>query len=122
MSKPTFVLLACSMLAMGCGANTGPRPEPIEVQGKVQLPRGASPRGLVLTFQPLQNTLPGGTHLEQDGSFKVKLSPGKYTYYFDDEANLRVPSYRNVPAQYRKPSEANHVTIPAQSLELSLSD
>lgn len=109
-----FVTRAAALLALaltGCSGSPEMRPEPVEIKGTVKLPGGASPKDLTVTFQPQQNTPPGGAKIGADGSFTVQLTPGKYSVYFQDEANAKVPAYKSVTEKYRQPSEATTVSV-----------
>lgn len=110
--RPTILILLLTMFGLvGCSGQPEMRPDPIEVKGTVKLPGGASPKDLTVTFQPQQNTPPGGTKVGPDGSFSLQLTPGKYIVYFQDEANARVPAYKSVPESYRTPREGNIVSV-----------
>lgn len=109
-----FLTCAAALSALvltGCGSGPEMRPDPVEIKGTVKLPGGAPPTGLTVTFQPQQNSLPGGAKLAADGSFTVQLTPGKYSVYFQDEANAKVPAYKSIPEKYRSPGEATVVTV-----------
>jgi hypothetical protein len=110
MRLPIPALVAILFLA-GCGMQPDQRPDPVEIKGTVKLPGGASPKNLTVTFQPQQNTLPGGAKVGADGSFTVKLVPGKYVVYFLDESNASVAAYKTIPAKYRTPSNDNTVSV-----------
>ena len=112
MRRVTFLLIhAATAGPTGCGNNSETRPDPVEVKGTVTLPGGASPKDLTVTFQPQQNTPPAGAKVAADGSFSVNITPGKYSVYFTEEANAKVPGYKAVPAGYRSASNDNTVTV-----------
>ncbi len=102
----TFVLAA----AAGCSSNPSTRSEPVEVSVKVTLPTG-SPQNLTVTFNPLDDGLPAAGKVGADGVATLKAIPGKYTFFFAEEANARVPAYKSVPENYRTPNKDNTVTL-----------
>ena len=113
-SLATFVLF-------GCSGKPVMRPEPVDIKGTVKLPLGVSPKDLTVTFQPQQNSQPGGGKVAADGTFSVQLTPGKYSVYFQDEVNAKVPAYKSVPEKFRTPSDENTVTVESgQSLTIDV--
>jgi hypothetical protein len=108
----TFAALCCFSL-VGCGSKVEMREEPVEITGSVKLPGNASPKGLTITFAPQQNSPPAGAKLDSDGRFTVKVQPGKYIPYFQDEANAAVPAYKQIPESYRTPKQENVMEIQA---------
>ena len=117
----TFALLLSTLVQFGCSSKPELRTEPIDVKGTVKLPGGASPKDMTVTFQPQQNSPPGGGKVAADGTFSVQLTPGKYSVYFQDEANAKVPAYKSVPEKFRTPSDENTVTVESgQSLTIDV--
>ncbi len=111
------LLVPCLVLAVLCGCSGAPpqRSEPVEIMGTVKLPAGKSAKGLTVSFQPLEDTQPAGGVCGEDGSFTVKAIPGKYYVHFNAEANARVSGYAAIPEAFRKPSEANTVSLSPSS-------
>ncbi len=105
-------LMIALFVATGCGKQpVVMRDEPVEIKGIVKIPGGESPKDLTVTFQPQQNTFPGGSKLGSNGSFTVKLVPGKYIVFFDSDANKGAESYKKIPEAYKKPSAENEVSV-----------
>ncbi len=104
-----------SLLALGCGTKPELRSEPAEYKGKVKFTSGTSPKDLTITFQPQQNAHPGGAKLAEDGSFTVKLTPGKYSFYFDPEANAKIPAFKKIDKAYHSPTAEHSVSIEGSS-------
>jgi len=106
-------VLCCSfgLFALGCGDKPELRSEPAEYKGKVKFASGISPKDLTITFQPQQNAHPGGAKLAEDGSFTVKVAPGKYSYYFDAEANAKVPAFKKIAKTYHSPTTDHSVSF-----------
>lgn len=111
----SFLVSALLFLTTGCGGYSAPRAEATEVTGKVTIAGGVSPKDLTVTFQPQQNSLPGGARVGADGSFTVKLAPGSYSYYFTSEANATVPAFKKIPAEYQKASSDRVVSVSSGS-------
>ncbi len=110
-----FALLAVSLA--GCGNSPKIREEATDVSGTLTLPGGASPKDMTVSFFPQQNTPPGGAKVGADGKFTAKLAPGKYSVYFDEEANAKNPAYKKLPEKYHK-STCDHIVTVESGKEL----
>jgi hypothetical protein len=105
-----LVLPLVIAVAAGCSSNPPLRSEPVEVTVKVTLPVGSA-KDLTVTFNPLDDGLPAAGKVGADGVATLKAIPGKYTFFFSDEANAKVPAYKSVPVSYRTPNKDNTVTL-----------
>lgn len=91
-----------SVLA-GCG---GPslRSEPTDISGKLSFADGTPIGGVNVNLQPMQNTLPGVAKTKADGSFTVKIAPGKYTVFISKVESAtpeETATFGKVPELYR---------------------
>lgn len=116
----TFALLLSTFVLFGCSSKPELRTEPIDVKGTVRLPAGASPKDMTVTFMPQQNSPPGGSVIAADGSFTVKLVPGKYSVCFIEEANGKLPAYKSVPEKFRTADPENTVTVESSGTALTI--
>jgi len=114
------LIVFASIFIIGCGSQPGLRPEPVAVHGTVKLANGTSPKDLTITFQPTQNSMPGGAKVGADGRFEVKLEPGKYAVYFQDEANAKVPAYKSVPEGWRTPRQENEISLSSSEIVINV--
>ncbi len=113
MRLAALILFLASALLAGCSSAPPQRPEPSDISGTVKLPGGKSPKGLTVTLRPTENAQPGGGKCADNGAFTVKVAPGKYLVYFDQEANAGVPAYKDVPQSYKSPKDENAITVSA---------
>ena len=103
------------LLSAGCGDGGRLKSEPVDMSGKVTA--GAAPVGNVqIVFQPTgtDQSVQTPAPVEADGSFKVKLIPGKYVYYFQAREALKpadrgafAAGIQKVPEAYRT-ADKNH--------------
>jgi hypothetical protein len=112
------------LLTAGCGDGGRQKSDPVEMTGRVTA--GGAPLGNVqIVFQPTGSDLSVQTPaaVEADGTFKVKLIPGKYVYYFQAREALKpaergtfAAGFQKVPEPYRT-ADKNH-TVEAKAGEL----
>ncbi len=108
------------LFATGCSSKPANRTEAVEVSGSVKLPGGVSPKDLTITFQPTQNSQPGGSKIDAGGKFVVQLAPGDYIVYFQPEANAAVAAYKSIPSSYRAPNEQNKISVGSGPLSIDV--
>jgi hypothetical protein len=126
--KNIFTLLVCLGLVVlvGCGEPTVSRPEAIEVQGQVNAADGKPLSNVTLCLQPVEgNGFPVNVKLDASGSFKTKIIPGKYVYYFQpiESGNLAAKSkvaMKSVSPELKQPKAENTVEIKATSITITL--
>lgn len=111
-------LLLLALVAMGCGPNVSPNPEPTPISGKVTL--GGKPvSGVMLNLQP---TGPGSLPkiiAVNEGSFQAELNPGKYAYFFSRGPSAE--TFESIPADYKEASLDREIEVVAgEDLEFDM--
>ncbi len=113
-----LMLVMCGLLT-ACGGGPRLRPEPVEIPGTVQVPGGAA--GLTISFRPLGDGTMGAGKIDSSGRFTVKLIPGDYVFFFDEEANAKVATYKNIPPDYKTPKMEHKVrAVAGETLAITL--
>lgn len=101
--------------SLGCGGETPTKkPEPIDVTVAVTLPKGQPGKDLLLMVLPTSaDQLQGGGKTDTEGKVKTKLTPGKYTYSFENPP-------ASVPQKYHSNNAAHTLEVKADTKELAI--
>lgn len=101
-------------LFAGCSSTPPQKAEPIDVTITVTLPNGQPGKDLTLMMLPATaDQIQGGGKTDEKGRVQAKLTPGKYTYAFDN-----TPA--GVPKKYHTNDAANAVDVPTGTKDLAL--
>ena len=112
-----FLLLSGLTLLLGCGANPGRSPEPVEIEGRVTI-GGKPARDVILNLQPTGAGAQAAFPLKE-GAFRGSVTPGKYTYYVSETANAA--AFKAIPAKFQLGSLDRQIDITAGvKLDLTL--
>ncbi|NBO91934.1 MAG: hypothetical protein EBV06_06430 [Planctomycetia bacterium] len=94
-----ILLLVVFLLTItGCSVEPGPKAESVQVSGKVTMD-GKSLSGVVLNLHVITTGSPATIPLT-GADFKVKLPPGRYTWYISEGKNAA--AFTAVPKAYRE--------------------
>ncbi len=101
-------------LLVGCSSTPPQKAEPVNVTITVTLPNGQPGKALTLMMLPVSsNQLQGGGTTDANGKVKTKLTPGKYTFAFDNTPAA-------VPAKYHNNNEAHTVEVTTATADLAI--
>jgi hypothetical protein len=113
---PLFLLLC-----VGCSTSLPDKGAPVSVSGKVT--QSGKPVGdIVVTFQPLGDGHLSGATVNEDGSFKADIVPGKYAY-FVGKSTLKTSeqALKKIDSKYLEANMQRTVSVQAgQELAISL--
>lgn len=101
-------------LFVGCSSTPPQKAAPVDVTVTVTLPNGQPGKDLILMMLPATaDQIQGGGKTDATGKVATKLTPGKYTYAFD---NTPV----GVPVKYHSNNAANAVEVTADTKDLAI--
>ena len=101
-------------LLVGCSSTPPQKAEPVTVTVTVTLPNGQPGKDLNLMLLPAtSDQLQGGGKTDEKGKVQTKLTPGKYTFAFDN-----TPA--GVPKKYHNNDAANSVEVTSSTQDLAL--
>jgi uncharacterized protein YgiM (DUF1202 family) len=101
-------------LLVGCSSPPPQKAEPVNVTVTVTLPNGQPGKDLNLLLLPAtSDQLQGGGKTGANGKVQTKLTPGKYTFAFDN-----APA--EVPKKYHNNDAANTVEVTTATQDLAL--
>lgn len=107
-----FTLFAA--LLVGCSSAPPLKAESVTVTVTVTLPNGQPGKDLTLLMLPAtSDQVQGGGKTDANGKVQTKLTPGKYTFAFDN-----TPA--GVPKKYHNNDAANAVDITTSTQDLAL--
>jgi hypothetical protein len=106
-----FSLLTLAVVGLvGCSGTPAMRSDPVDAQVTVKLPTGSA-KDLTVSFNPLDDGQPIAGKVGTDGTLRVKAIPGKYAFFFPEEANASIPAYKHIPTAYRSANMDHTVTL-----------
>ena len=101
-------------LLVGCSSKPPQKDEPVNVTVTVTLPNGQPGKDLTLLMLPAtSDQLQGGGKTDANGKVQTKLTPGKYTFAFDNAPTT-------VPKKYHNNDAANAVEVTTSTQDLAL--
>src|SRR5215207_1512990 len=107
-----FVLFAA--LLVGCSSTPPQKAESVQVTVTVTLPNGQPGKDLTLLMLPRSaDQVQGVGKTDATGKAQVQLTPGKYTYAFDNTPAA-------VPTKYHANNEANSVEVQSTTKDLAI--
>ena len=107
-----FVLFTA--LLVGCSSTPPQKATPVEVTVTVTLPNGQPGKDLtLLMLSTSADQMQGIGKTDATGKARVQLTPGKYTFAFDNAPTT-------VPQKYHTNNEAHAVDVQSTTKELAL--
>lgn len=107
-----FVLVTA--LLVGCSSAPAQKATPVEVTVTVTLPNGQPGRDLTLLLLPTSvDQMQGVGKTDASGKAKAQLTPGKYTFAFDNAPTT-------VPQKYHTNNAAHSVDVQSTTKELAI--
>lgn len=103
-----------ALLIGGCSSQPPKKAEPVDVTITVTLPSGQPGKDLSLLMLPTSSDqMQGGGRTDASGKAKAKLTPGKYTFAFDNPPAA-------VPAKYHSNNQTHTVEVPATGGDVAI--
>ena len=101
-------------LLVGCSSAPPNKAEPVDVTVTVTLPNGQPGKDLTLMMLPTSgDQIQGGGKTDAGGKAQTKLTPGKYTFAFDNAPAA-------VPKKYHSNDAANAVEVSSGTKDLAI--